>query len=266
MKHPIRSPLLPAALQGISTFAHLINVDFFRDLLAVLRRIISEHHTEETSEDETIVDPVGANYRVRIRLLAIVTAFDLLSGQGEAVNIDLGDFSNALYGLLRELALDTGIEDPPLRSSSLPTPPPRALVLGRTPPKANVQLLTTSDLLFRSLHSVFFSRLTSSAIAPPWRAGAFAKRLVECSLLFPPDTSKQAIDFVRALMAKDSKLEGMLDTEERMFDGVYKPELDDPQLANPFATSFFELETMATQYWDRSVRNEATKLRDGKVA
>ncbi len=68
----------------------------------------------------------------------------------------------------------------------------------------------------------------------------------------PPATAKQALDFVRALMAKDAKLEGMLDTEERMFDGVYRPELDDPQLANPFATSLWEAEVLWKRHMDKA--------------
>ncbi len=70
-----RSLLLPPALEGIAHFAHLINLDFFRDLLGLLRRIVTE---DGDDSDET-----GVGERVRIRLLAIVTAFNLLSGQGE---------------------------------------------------------------------------------------------------------------------------------------------------------------------------------------
>jgi nucleolar complex protein 3 len=64
-------------------------------------------------------------------------------------------------------------------------------------------------------------------------------------------------------MAREAKLEGMLDTEERMFDGVYKPEMEDPQLVNPFATSLWEADVLAVRHWDKGVRGEAAKLRDG---
>ena len=79
LKSPMRSPLLAAALEGISRFAHLVNIDFFRDLLAVLRKVIADQFQDE---DDAGGDPVGAGQRIRIRLLGIVTAFDLLSGQG----------------------------------------------------------------------------------------------------------------------------------------------------------------------------------------
>ncbi|ORY33445.1 CBF/Mak21 family-domain-containing protein [Naematelia encephala] len=271
LKHPQRSPLLAAALEGISTFAHFINVDFFRDLLAVLRRIVQDDLYDDIDPDDPDAnardDPFGESERIRIRLLAIATAFDLLSGQGEALNIDLGDFINALFALLRPLSLDTGIEDPPYNPSSLPPAqkPIRPLQAGRPPPKAPVQVLSTSTLLFRCLHAVFFSRHTSSATAPPWRTSAFAKRLAEVALLLPPNTARQAVDFVRALMARDNKLEALLDSEERMFDGVYKAELDDPQLVNAFATSLYEVDVLGGRYWDRGVREVAAKLRDGKI-
>jgi nucleolar complex protein 3 len=84
IKQPQRGPLLPAALEGISKFAHLVNIEFFRDLLAVLKRIVMGDVEEDDDEEIAIgLDIVGNGAEVRLRLLAIVTAFDLLSGQGE---------------------------------------------------------------------------------------------------------------------------------------------------------------------------------------
>ena len=74
LKDPSSAPLLPAALHGISKFAHLVNVDFFKDLMAVLKKIISP--------DEGPSSEVTSTDQLHIRLLCIVTAFELLSGQG----------------------------------------------------------------------------------------------------------------------------------------------------------------------------------------
>lgn len=277
LKHPGRSPLLPTALEGISQFAHFINVDFFRDLLAVLRRIIVDQKLEaetvrteaEEEEEDKYEDPVGSSEKCRIRLLAIVTAFDLLTGQGEAINIDLGDFVASLYAILRPLSLDTGFEDPPLittqaaRFNHNQKQVNKPLQKGKLPPKQAIQNLTTSDLLFRCLHSIFFTKYQAAGgKSPTWRMAAFAKRLTECAMFFPPISAQKAVQFARSLIAKEPKLESMLDTEERTFDGVYKPELDDPQLCNPFATSLWEVDDLATRHWDRQVRGEAAKLRD----
>lgn len=256
LKNQRRSPLLPAALEGISHFAHFINVDFFRDLLAVLRRIILDQYdvNEEEDEEEYKNDVVGNSQSVRLRLLAIVTAFDLLSGQGEALNIDLGDFVNQLFALLRPLSLDTGIEDPPLLTTSTSAP-------GKSRQKSAAHLETTASLLFKCLNHIFFSR---HFVSPPYRAAAFAKRLLETSCLLPPATAAKAVTFVRQLVGRYPKLEGMLDSEERMADGVYKAEMEDPQLVNPFATSFYEVQPLI-RHWDITVRSEGKKLGDGST-
>ncbi|RXK36534.1 hypothetical protein M231_06193 [Tremella mesenterica] len=287
LKHPGKSPLLSSALEGISQFAHFINVDFFRDLLAVLRLIVLDQpipkagssskdvssQDDEKSEEEGTRNGSHTNEteRIRTRLLAIATAFDLLSGQGEALTIDLSAFINALFSLLRSLCLDTELEDPPLSTSiisQLPHPSPDIsnshfvpdnTIRGKAA-SATVKGWSTSDLLFRCLESIFFSR--QAPPSPPWRAAAFAKRLTECSLHFPPSTAERAIGFVRKLMARHSQLEGLLDTEERMFDGVYKPELDDPQLINTFSTSLWEVHLLAEVHMNEGVRVESKKLRD----
>lgn len=90
IKQKKRTPLLPAALEGLARFAHLVNVDFFRDLLAVLKTIIKGDKLDEMDllEDEGApdVDERSSGSRTRLRLLGIVTAFELLSGQGECLS------------------------------------------------------------------------------------------------------------------------------------------------------------------------------------
>ena len=78
LKNPRPTPLLPAALNGISKFAHLVNIDFFKDLMQVLKDLISQeaHPTDELSNGTEII---------RQRLLCIATAFELLSGQGTLI-------------------------------------------------------------------------------------------------------------------------------------------------------------------------------------
>lgn len=84
LKNPRPSPLLPAALSGISKFAHLVNIDFFKDLLKVLKDLISlESDQFEDSDNEAAQPTSGGLDGVQHRLLCIVTAFELLSGQGK---------------------------------------------------------------------------------------------------------------------------------------------------------------------------------------
>jgi len=67
------------------------------------------------------------------------------------------------------------------------------------------------------------------------------------------------------LVVKEPRLEALLSTEDRTVDGVYRPEMDDPQLSNPFGASFWELSMLAREHWDENVRIEAEKLARGKL-
>ncbi|KAJ7774788.1 nucleolar complex-associated protein-domain-containing protein [Mycena metata] len=225
IKNPRPTPLLPAALQGISKYAHLVNIDFFKDLLKVLKELVAREGDDDEEEEE---EEVNASKDVEQRLQCIVTAFELLSGQGEALNIDLSDFISRLYALILPLSL----ADP----ESGPT-----------------------DMLFRALEIVFSPR-TFGVAAPPWRAAAFAKRLLTAALHWPPAAALRALDFVGGLLAKDSKLAALLSTEERALDGAYRADVDDPQLCNPFGTCFWELVALGGQHWDPRVRAEAEKV------
>ena len=60
----------------------MVNIDFFKDLLKVLKNLISME--ESPSEDGEIGAPTTTHVfePVSRQLLCIVTAFELLSGQG----------------------------------------------------------------------------------------------------------------------------------------------------------------------------------------
>ena len=164
---------------------------------------------------------------------------------GEALDIDLSDFSNRLYAMLPTLALMPDIETPPSSSSSYQG--------ASTSKPASI-----ADMLFRALH-LAFSRRTAGA-SPPWRSAAFAKRLTGASLHWPPSTALRAIEFVGTLVERDPKLEALLSTDDRSVDGVYRPDLDDPQLCNPFGTNLWELHSLSETHWDKRVKVAAKKL------
>ena len=84
LKAPSRTRLLSAALHGVSKFAHLVNIDFFKDLIAVLKDIIMKADAEGSTEvDEEIESHNDTNERFRLQLHCIVTAYELLTGQGK---------------------------------------------------------------------------------------------------------------------------------------------------------------------------------------
>ncbi|CAE6510140.1 unnamed protein product [Rhizoctonia solani] len=242
LKHPKPTPLLPAALEGISRYAHMVNVDFFKDLLQVLRELIERgSFHEEEGEEGNSHDLVQESEVLRQRLLCISTAFELLSGQGEALNIDLNDFVQHLYSLILPLSLSPNIESSSQNSTG-----------------KSIHLASSADLLFRALNKVFAPR-TASTVHPPWRVAAFAKRLLTASMHFPPGSSVRALEFVHALIVKHPQLDALLGSEDRAANGVYRPDVDDPQLANAFASSAWEVQLLPS-HWDEGVRTTALKI------
>ncbi|KAG8217486.1 nucleolar complex-associated protein-domain-containing protein [Butyriboletus roseoflavus] len=240
LKNPHRTPLLPAALRGLSKYAHLVNIDFFQDLMQVLKNLIMR--------ESDVIDSDGKESRswhqntdIQHRLLCIVTAFELLSGQGEALNIDLCDFVNHLYSIILPISELLQIDDLPSTTGS------------RT-----AQQPTIPDMLFRALTIVFSPRTAGSAL--PWRSAAFAKRLLIASLNWSPAVALRALDFVGSLVMKEPKLETLLSTDDRQVDGVYLPEVEDPQLSLSFGTCFFELLQLQQRHYDSRIRESARRL------
>lgn len=158
---------------------------------------------------------------------------------GEALNIDLTDFVSHLYTIIQPLSLASDIDRPI--------------------PEQGGGSSSLADKLFRALDIVFSPR-SFGAAAPSWRSAAFAKRLLGASLHWPPPLALRSLDFVNGLILKDEQLENLLFTEERSLDGVYRPDIDDPQLSNPFGTSFWELYTLRENHYDDGVREEARKI------
>jgi nucleolar complex protein 3 len=118
---------------------------------------------------------------------------------------------------------------------------------------------SVAAVLFRAL-SIAFSPRNFGSAPPPWRSAAFAKRILLASLQWPPGCALQALDFVGGLIARDPKLEALLNTEDRISDGSYRLDIDDPQLCKPFGTSFWELHILQRHHWHPRVREEAGEL------
>lgn len=219
---------------------------------------------EESDKDDKEVAQISDAQDIHQRLHCIVTAFELLSGQGpvycydrcmfadffsgESLNIDLTDFINHLYALIIPLSSMPSIEDPVAGTKS------------HRGPGSGIRGDTPVNMLFHALKLAFFPPRSASAKTPAWRSAAFAKRLLTASLHFPGSTASRAIKFVQSLFAKEPKLEALLSVEDRMTDGVYRPDIDDPQLCNPFATNLWELRVLSERHGDQEVRRLASEL------
>ncbi|KAJ8103224.1 nucleolar complex-associated protein-domain-containing protein [Lipomyces tetrasporus] len=265
--------LMGATLEGLARFAHLINADLFGDLLEVLKELIRDRQLQSTEDGEIEIKTKS----IREALLCIVTAFALLSGQaGESIGLDLSFFITYLYGIIMPLSLSPDIEysssslrlDDPLHSDD---------IAGVHEEKVNLatemeMVVKAFDVLFFNKHykTVSFGTGTNNNL----RMVAFAKRLCLVMLHFPDKSCYAAMKMLENLCVKysgrsgsggsDSKtgsgaLAALFSTEDRVMNGLYRPEIDEPELSNPAAANIWETFLLEKHYSPR-VAESARRL------
>jgi nucleolar complex protein 3 len=141
---------------------------------------------------------------------------------------------------------------------TVPQPIPGAEVNAPTT-VSRVQSHSIADLLFRTLYLVFNPR-TSFKTFPPWRSAAFAKRILVACLSWPPASVLRALELVEVLLNKEPRLEALLSTDDRTGDGIYRGDLNDPQLCNAFASNFWELRMLESSHFEVTIRKQAGRL------
>lgn len=250
----MRSPnLMGAVLEGLARYAHLINQDFFGDLLEALKDLIGHAETGDDVEEEEGQEGDSETTRnlTREALLCIITAFALLEGQDAAkakstLSLDLSFFITHLYRTLYALSLNPDIE---LSAKSLHLPDPNnpsAAPLTTANNKINIQ--TTTVLLLRSLQSVLTPPLAARAV-PPLRIAAFTKQLMTSSL-HVPEKSCIAMMGLLGKIAKthETKIKALWNTEERKGDGTFNSLGLEVEGSNPFATTIWEGELLKKHF------------------
>lgn len=239
--------LMGAVLEGLAKYAHLINQDFFGDLLEALKDLIAH---AEASADEEDTENTSVRNTSRESLLCIITAFALLEGQdahkaAATLSLDLSFFITHLYRTLYPLALNPDIE---LSAKSLHLPDPN--FPSRIPSTANnkVNVQTTTVLLLRSLSSVLLPPLAVRAV-PPLRVAAFSKQLLTSSLHLPEKSGLAMLGLMnKVTKTHGQKIAGMWNTEERRGDGVFDPLRGEVEGSNPFACTVWEGEILRSHY------------------
>ncbi|EDL41810.1 nucleolar complex associated 3 homolog (S. cerevisiae) [Mus musculus] len=195
LKKAQKSPLLPAVLEGLAKFAHLINVEFFDDLLVVLHTLIE---SGELSYQES--------------LHCVQTAFHILSGQGDVLNIDPMKFYTHLYKTL--FTLHAG---------------------------------ATNDGIEIVLHCLDVMLSKRRKQVSHQRALAFIKRLCTLALQVLPNSSIGLLATTRILMHTFPRTDLLLDNESQG-SGVFLPELEEPEYCNAQNTALWELHTLRRHY------------------
>jgi len=249
-----RTPnLMGAVLEGLAKYAHLINQDFFGDLLEALKDLISDAETllnpdEEVSDErESSLSSKPARDYTREALLCTTTAFALLEGQDAAksasiLHLDLSFFTSHLYRSLHALSLNPDLE---LSSKSLRLADPHsASPSPAATADSKINLKTTTVLLLRALTSTLTPRTV-----PPLRLAAFTKQLFTSTLQLP---EKSALALL-SLLNNVTKIHGrktasLWNTEERRGDGVFDALRGDLEGSNPFASTIWEGELLKLHY------------------
>lgn len=231
--------ILGAALEGLAKFAHLINVDFFGDLLEVLKELMQDQRNQNSLS-------------TRETLLCIVTAFTLLSEQGstkETINLDLSKFMDSLYACLIQLAFNVDIELSERSSSSVDIQTTNQI------PSHSVNVSTEAEMLLRALDAVFFKHRVQGSS----RLTAFVKRLTSVGLHFPEKSAAAMIELLKRLVTRYSKIYSLFSTEESAGDGVYNGETDNPELSNTAAATIWEM-AMYRNHFSPKVQRAAQSL------
>lgn len=253
--------LMGAVLEGLAKYAHLINQDFFGDLLEALKDLTAQadallnENDEEGQEadanaDDNDDDVAAKGDAARESLLCIITAFALLEGQdaskaASTLSLDLSFFIAHLYKTLYSLALNPDIELS-AKSMHLPNPHGPSHMPSTTNNKVNIQ--TTTVLLLRSLSSVLLPPASIRAV-PPVRVAAFAKQLLTASLQLPEKSALAMLGLMtKVTKTHGRKISGMWNTEERKGDGVFDPLRGDLEGSNPYASTIWEGELLKLHY------------------
>ncbi|KAH8157713.1 hypothetical protein CIB48_g10535 [Xylaria polymorpha] len=210
--------------QGLAKFSHLINQQFFGDLLEALKDLIRYSNAEENASE----DPEAA---------------------AEAEEDDDEPTRNPTHTpspLSQNADLELGA-----RSLHLPDPdaPPGSASKRRADTSGNkVNLQTTTVLLIRCLTAVLLPPWNIRS-TPPLRLAAFAKQLMTTSL-HVPEKSAQALLALLADVGNTHgrKIAALWNTEERKGDGVFNALSQSEEGSNPFATTVWEGEILRRHY------------------
>lgn len=262
--------LMGAVLEGLARYAHLINQDFFGDILEALRELIISAEAfdtamedgEEVDDDEPASAPRNIN---RESLLCTITAFALLQGQdvsksATALHLDLNFFITHLYRTLLPSSLNPDIE---LSAKSLRLADPHSSE-NPLPSTHKINLQTTTVLLLRSLSSVLLPA-TSIRSVPPVRIAAFTKQLLTASLHLPEKSALAMIGLLtQVIKVHGGKIAGLWYSEERRGDGVFDALREEVEGSNPFAGTVWEGELLRRHFCPK-VREAVQGLERGVV-
>lgn len=196
LKKTPSSKLLCTTLDGIAKFAHLINLEFYQDLVYILSRLMNSGELD-----------------LHQQLLCIQTVFTMLSGYGEALNIDSTIFYTHLYRCM--LSVHAG------------------------------ETYSETELILKTLDTVVIKRRKRIT---QQRSLAYIKRLATVTLQLLHNGSLGCLGLIRNVMQLNSATDILLELDSVVGQGLYLPELEDPEHCNAGSTALYELTALRRHY------------------
>ena len=201
-------PMLSAALTGLAKFTQLISIDFLGDLMEVFRKLLGK--------DELLSDALKAQ--------TLLTACDILSGHGEMLQVDTGEFYRQLYVMLgKPSAGATGWQE------------------GMS--STDERVMDHGTLRVRAIQRFIggFKQVDQSRMA------AFAKRLCSAAIGMEAGECLGSLGVVRQILASYPRVRNLLENE-RIGNGVFQMDLDDPEHAQGLAAVLWDLSLISHHY------------------
>ncbi|EIE19958.1 hypothetical protein COCSUDRAFT_44354 [Coccomyxa subellipsoidea C-169] len=206
-------PLLAPALAGLSRYAHLISVEYFSDLLAVMVQVAA-----------------APGLPVRLRLHVLLTASDILKGQGDALNVDRHDLYQALYSTIAAAPLGD-LEPLRQRPAESAAAPDQAASGGgaRNGPSGGARIGPWDGSQSRALDA--------------GRAAAFALRVAATAQFMDTGGALGLLAVLERMLRQNPRLRGMLDMEP----GGPVPPL--PRTSDPHNLMEAARTALGSQFW-----------------
>ena len=223
-------PLMTPALVGLGKFTHLISVSFMADLMEVFRRLLKG-------------DALSADQKAR----CLLTACEITSGHGEALQVDAGEFHRQLYAMLGEPSVGTvgwgGSLGSETSNPNDPEDDDQHSMLSHPVHAASDDALDRGTLRVRALQKF----LGAQKQVDQSRVAAFAKRLACAALAAEAGEAVGVLGVARQLLAAYPRARCLLENE-RVGTGVFDLKSDDPETANGLSAVLWDLALLRDHY------------------
>lgn len=236
LKSDVPLPLLASALEGLVHYAHHVSIDFFRDVVGVLRTRLADALAART---------------YREALLYMVVALALQYGQGGALELDLGDMYTALYTVLMPLSTCGQLEEGDV--------PKRGQVAG-------LRRWSEASMLFYAMDMALVQAPRATLQVSLERTAALVRRLLGAALHWPTTSALRALELAQAVIARtavtEARFEALLDNRDAVQDGQYDPYAVQPESARALASGepCWELCLLSRTHANAQVRETAAAL------